>query len=67
MARPLERVLDDLEAGCPTCGEEPADAQVRGREIVLVPCGHTIDGTAVLGMSIPDEARDSTGAPGEER
>lgn len=38
-------------APCPHCDTEVASAEVRGTEIVLIPCGHTIP--ALSSLDVP--------------
>lgn len=45
----------NLPGECPECGEEPTDAHVRGQEIVLAPCGHTV--TNFSALEVPPEER----------
>lgn len=45
-----------LEAGCPQCGEPPEAAQIRGADVVLVPCGHSF--TAMTSLEVPPDVLD---------
>lgn len=45
-----------LETGCPQCGEPPEEAQVRGADVVLVPCGHSF--TAMSAFDVPPDVLD---------
>lgn len=49
----VDRFLDAIDDQCPQCGEAVSDAHARGKEIVVVPCGHTV--TAMAGLDVPPE------------
>ena len=51
-----ETVVDRLGGECPQCGESIEAAHARAGQVVLVPCGHSID--AMSALSVPPEALD---------
>ena len=63
MDRNLSRLLDRLDDGCPQCGEEPTDAQLRGTEVVLVPCGHVVSPAALSRLQVPEGYSDGQSSP----
>lgn len=60
MTDSLDRLLDQLDDGCPRCGTVPTDAKARTTEVVLVPCGHVVDATVLPRVKPPDAYDDST-------
>lgn len=58
MTGPADRrgtVVDRLGGECPQCGEPIEAAHARAAQVVLVPCGHSID--AMSALSVPPEER----------
>jgi transcription initiation factor TFIIIB Brf1 subunit/transcription initiation factor TFIIB len=59
MTGSIDRLLEQLDEGCPQCGEEPTNAHARTSEVVLVPCGHVIDATTMPRVKPPDAYDDN--------